>query len=388
MRITVKKFGGTSVGTIERIQHVAKLIADDYEINPHTVVVVSAMGHTTDELLKLAYQISDRPSEREMDMLLTAGERISMSLLSIALHKHGIDSISFTGSQSGIITDTHHGNARILNVSAYRLWDELEKKKVVIVAGFQGVSQFKEVTTLGRGGSDTTAVALACYLDAASCEIYTDVPGIFTADPNRVPNARKIDEVDFETALALAYNGCSVIHPRAVEYAMNFNKAIEIKSSMTNEPGTLIKKDCLMEEKKITAITTRNSLCYLRLNMNTNSCASFMEELDDEGIDIFHYAIEDSRIILLYVEKGCVSRILAKAEQYGIETQIRKGVSAVTMAGRHIWNDMKLVGHIVEEMDRVGDYSIAHSYRSITVFLREEDVEELAARLHKKFLEG
>ncbi len=388
MNITVKKFGGTSVGTIERIKHVARLIADDHEVNPFMVVVVSAMGHTTDELVKLAYEVSDRPSEREMDMLLTAGERISMSLLSIALHKYGIDSISFTGSQSGIITDTHHGNAKILNVSAYRLWEELEKEKVVIVAGFQGVSQLKEITTLGRGGSDTTAVALACYLDAVSCEIYTDVPGIFTADPNRIPLSRKIDEVEFETALALAYNGCSVIHPRAVEYAMNFNKTIEIKSSMTNEPGTLIKKDCLMEEKKVTAITTRNSLCSMRLDMDSASGSTFLEELSDIGIDIFHYAIEDSHIILLYVESGSVSRIRMKADQSGVEPEVRDEISAITLAGKHIWNDMKLVADIMNEIGRDSAFSIAHSYRSITLFVPETEEERIAARLHKKFLEG
>ncbi len=388
MNITVKKFGGTSVGTIERIQHVAQLIADDYELNPYTVVVVSAMGRTTDEFFKLAYQISDKPSEREMDMLLTAGERISMSLLSIALHKHGIDSISFTGSQSGIITDAHHGNARIINVSAYRLWEELEKKKVVIVAGFQGVSQSKEVTTLGRGGSDTTAVALACYLDAANCEIYTDVPGIFTADPNRIPNARKIDEIDFESALTLAYRGCSVIHPRAVEYAMDFNKAIEVKSSMTNEPGTLIKKDCLMEQSQVTAITTHNSLCFIRLDMEPNYCAAFMNELDDEGIDIFHYAIEDSRIILLYVESGSVSRVLKKAAEYEAKSEVREGISAVTFVGKHIWNNMKLLGEMMEEIDFEHDYSIVHSFRSVTIFVQEEIELDIAARLHEKFLEG
>ncbi len=386
MKITVKKFGGTSVGTIERIKHVAQLIASDHEQMPYTVVVVSAMGKTTDELLDLAYQISDRPSEREMDMLLTAGERISMSLLSLALHKHGVESISFTGSQSGIITDTRHGNARILNVSAYRLWDELEKQKVVIVAGFQGVSTMKEITTLGRGGSDTSAVAIASYLDAYSCEIYTDVPGIFTADPNKVAGAFKIDEIDFETALVLAYNGCSVIHPRAVEYAMDYGKTIEIKSSMTNEPGTLIKKDCLMEERKITAITTRNSLCFVRLSMVNKDSGALFRELANEGIDIFNYAIEGSDIILLYVEKMSVSKVIDIARRFDVTPIVKDNVSAITMAGKHIWNEMKLLSELMTVMDKYGDYRMVHSYRSITLFVDQNLEEKIVSVLHAKYI--
>ncbi|MCK9332781.1 MAG: aspartate kinase, partial [Candidatus Cloacimonetes bacterium] len=189
MAIIVKKFGGTSVGSVELIRSIAKKLAKAYRHGDQLVLVVSAMAKTTDNLFSLAYEITKHPSRREMDMLLTAGERISMSLLSLSLLEEGISSISFTGSQSGIITDDHHGNAKILKVNAFRIHEELAKEKIVIVAGFQGVSINKEITTLGRGGSDTSAVALACYLGADKCEIYTDVEGVYSADPRIVPHA-------------------------------------------------------------------------------------------------------------------------------------------------------------------------------------------------------
>jgi aspartate kinase len=197
MAIIVKKFGGTSLGSIELIRNIARRIALEAGKGDSLVLVVSAMAKTTDELINLAYQISEHPSRRELDMLLTAGERISMSLLSLALQEEGYSSISFTGSQSGIITDERHGNARILNVNAFRIKEELDKGKIVIVAGFQGVSQSKEITTLGRGGSDTSAVALACYLQAKKCEIYTDVDGVYTADPKIVSNAKLLPAIDY-----------------------------------------------------------------------------------------------------------------------------------------------------------------------------------------------
>ena len=240
MGIIVKKFGGTSVESIDKIKKIAEHIASVKNDNDDIVVVVSAMGKTTDQLFALAYEITKHPNQREMDMLLTAGERITMALLSLALKDLGIQSISFTGSQSGIITDNSHGNAKILSINAFRISEELKKKKVVIVAGFQGVSLEKEITTLGRGGSDTTAVALACFLKADKCEIFTDVSGVFTADPRNVKNVKKIDKISYEEMLYLTLTGSKVLHSRAAEFAYKYQIPLEIKSSFESVSGTEI----------------------------------------------------------------------------------------------------------------------------------------------------
>ena len=207
MALIVQKYGGTSVGDAERIKKVAQRVVADVDAGKRIVVVVSAMGHTTDQLVDLAGQISDEPHAREMDMLLTSGERISMALLSMAIMELGREAISLTGSQAGIVTDTSHGKARIVDVRAKRVLEALEDGKVVIVAGFQGVSTDFNVTTLGRGGSDTTAVALAAALNADACEIFTDVDGVYTADPRIVPDARKLHAVSYEEMLELSACG-------------------------------------------------------------------------------------------------------------------------------------------------------------------------------------
>jgi aspartate kinase len=239
--IVVQKFGGTSVGDVTRIRRVADRIARTARGGNKTVVVVSAMGGTTDELVDMAAKISPLPPGREMDMLLTAGERISMALLAMALHELGVSARSFTGSQAGIITDSAHGKARILDITPFRVHDALDEGDVVIVAGFQGVSfDTKDVTTLGRGGSDTTAVALAAALDADVCEIYTDVDGIYTADPRIVPHARKLARMSFEEALELTAQGAKVLQVRSVELGRNNALPIHVRSSFSYQPGTMV----------------------------------------------------------------------------------------------------------------------------------------------------
>jgi aspartate kinase len=239
--LIVQKFGGSSVADAASIQRVAKRVTETKTAGNDVVVVVSAMGDTTDELLDLAAAISDNPPNREMDILLTAGERISMALLAIAIHELGTDAQAFTGQQAGVITDTSHGNARIIDVSPSRIQRVLEGGSVAIVAGFQGVTQHtNDVTTLGRGGSDTTAVALAAALGADVCEIYTDVDGLFTADPRIVPAARRIDRITTEETLELAANGAKILHLRAVEYARRYGVPIHVRSSFSLHEGTLV----------------------------------------------------------------------------------------------------------------------------------------------------
>jgi aspartate kinase len=242
--LVVQKFGGSSVADAESIKRVAKRIVENKKAGNHVVVVVSAMGDTTDELIDLAQQISPLPSGRELDMLLTAGERISMALLAMAIGNLGQEARSFTGSQAGVITDSVHGKARIIDVTPGRIQQALDEGAVAIVAGFQGVSQdTHDVTTLGRGGSDTTAVALAAALNASVCEIYTDVDGVFSADPRIVPSARRLPSVTYEEMLEMAACGAKVLHLRCVEYARRYDMPVHVRSSFNHRDGTWVLKE-------------------------------------------------------------------------------------------------------------------------------------------------
>ena len=241
MALVVQKYGGSSVSDADRIKKVAERIVRTHKEGHDVVVVVSAMGDTTDELLDLAEQVSPAPPPREMDMLLTAGERISNALVAMAIHSLGAQARSFTGSQAGMVTTSKHGDARILQVNPQRLQEAIGEGSIVLVAGFQGVSQStKDVTTLGRGGSDTTAVALAAALEAHVCEIYTDVDGIFSADPRIVPDAQLIDQITYEEMLEMAACGAKVLHLRAVEYARRYNVPLRVRSSYNDKPGSLV----------------------------------------------------------------------------------------------------------------------------------------------------
>jgi len=256
MPMVVQKYGGTSVGDADRIRAVADHVARTRRQGDDVVVVVSAMGKTTDDLIRLANDVSRRQPPRELDMLLTAGERISMALLVMALAELDIDAVSFTGSQAGIITDTTHTKATIIEIRAERLSDALATGRVPVVAGFQGVSTSRDVTTLGRGGSDTTAVAMAAALGADACEIYTDVSGVYSADPRIVPGARRLARVSFEEMLEIAASGGRVLSLRSVEFARNHHVPLHVRSSFTWEPGTWVgEEDVSMEQPVVTAIT-------------------------------------------------------------------------------------------------------------------------------------
>ncbi|HEY8300296.1 MAG TPA: aspartate kinase, partial [Jatrophihabitans sp.] len=258
MALVVQKYGGSSVGDAERIKRVAERIVATKRAGNDVVVVVSAMGDTTDELIDLAERIVPAPSGREFDMLLTAGERISMALLAMAINSQGYMAESFTGSQAGVLTTSVHGKARIVNITPGRVENSLAEGNIAIVAGFQGFSkETMNITTLGRGGSDTTAVALAAALHADVCEIYTDVDGIFTADPRIVPNARHLDTVSFEEMLEMAACGAKVLMLRCVEYARRYNVPIHVRSSYTDKPGTIVKgsiEDIPMEDAILTGV--------------------------------------------------------------------------------------------------------------------------------------
>jgi aspartate kinase len=291
--LIVQKYGGSSLESAERIRRVAERIVATKKQGHDVVVVCSAMGDTTDDLLDLAAQVNPVPPAREMDMLLTAGERISNALVAMAIASFGAEAQSFTGSQAGVLTTERHGNARIVDVTPGRVRDALDQGKICLVAGFQGVNKdTRDVTTLGRGGSDTTAVALAAALGADVCEIYSDVDGVYTADPRLVPDAQKLNQLSFEEMLELAASGSKILVLRSVEYARAFNVPIRVRSSYSNDPGTLVSgsmEDIPMEEAVLTGVATDNSeakLSVLGIPDNPGEAAKVFRVLADAEINI------------------------------------------------------------------------------------------------------
>ncbi|MFP4661983.1 MAG: aspartate kinase [Halanaerobiales bacterium] len=290
MALIVQKYGGTSVGTIERIKNVADRVINEYEKGNKIVVVVSAMGDTTDELCGLMNQITDNPNPRDVDMLLTTGEQISIALLSMAIHEKGYNSISLTGSQVKIQTSDHHNRAEIRDIDNSRIHNELEDGKIVVIAGFQGINSQGDFTTLGRGASDTTAVALAASLKADCCEIYSDVDGIYTTDPRIVPEASKLDYISYEEMLELASLGAKVLHPRSVELAKYYNIKLYIASSFNYKPGTLVGGMKDMENRKnvtgLTADKDEVKITIEQLPDQPGIAGRLFTSLADNGINV------------------------------------------------------------------------------------------------------
>jgi len=337
--LIVQKYGGTSVADPERMRRVARHVADARAEGHDLVVVVSAMGKATDNLIELARQVSADPPGREMDMLLTTGERISMSLLCMALHDVGVEAVSFTGSQVGIITDTSHTRAKILEVRGDRVREALAAGKVAVVAGFQGVSVDREITTLGRGGSDTTAVALAAAFRADACEIYTDVTGVFSADPRLVPQARKLAWLQFDEMLEMAGAGSKVLALRAVEFARNHQVPIHVRSSFTWEPGTWVSderpegargKDGAMEEPVISGVVHDASEAKVTVQSvpdRPGVSAAIFEPLAAAGVNVDMIVQNTSTAGTTDVSFTCPTSDLARAEA------IVRGVAADIGAG-------------------------------------------------------
>lgn len=265
MALIVQKFGGTSVADCERLRRVADIVTGQYRKGNDVVVVVSAQGDTTDDLIEKANEINENPSKREMDMLLSTGEQISCSLLAMAIEKLGCPVISLTGWQVGIKTDSNHMNARIKTIDEERLHKELSMKKIIIVAGFQGTNKYDDITTLGRGGSDTTAVALAATLKADLCQIFTDVDGVYTADPRKVKNAKKLEEISYDEMLELATLGAQVLHNRSVEMAKKYHVNLEVVSSFSDKPGTKVKEDTTVEKMLVTGVAKDTNVARISI---------------------------------------------------------------------------------------------------------------------------
>ncbi len=346
--LIVQKFGGTSVGTLERIKAVAQRVIQSKGQNNQVVVVVSAMGKSTDELVNLAQQITDQPPRREMDMLLATGEQVSIALLSMALDALGQGAVSLTGAQVGIKTEAEHGRARILEINADKIRQHLQQNKVVVVAGFQGVTSQEEITTLGRGGSDTSAVALAAALGADLCEIYTDVPGILTTDPRLVEEATLLSEITSDEMLELASLGAKVLHPRAVEIARNYGVALVVRSSWSEDPGTkvisspvgtrsLIGLEITKAVDAVELETDQTKLALLHIPDSPGVAAKLFRALADQqvNVDLIIQSIHEGNTndIGFTVNKQSLPKALSVDQVFGSEILIEEDVAKISISG-------------------------------------------------------
>ena len=391
MRIIVQKYGGKSVANIDRIRQVAKNIVRTYNKDCALVVVVSAMADTTDQLLEYAHQISPEPPERELDMLLTAGERISMALLSMAIWELGHSAISFTGSQSGIITDDVHTRAKIVEIRASRIISELQKGKIVIVAGFQGVSGRREVTTLGRGGSDTTAVALACALGAERCEIYSDVDGLYSGDPKLFENPRHIPEVDYETLYDITSFGAKVVHPRAVELARKYQIPILLASSITREGKSTMVKSTAMEGIKFAGVSGMPQIFWFEVKIPVIGLHELLRRLDRLRTLVKNPAISvenDVATVKFWAPPEAEGEISSALEAIG-GAEIKKGRYAiVSVSGWELAESPESIETIVRLLaeNRIPFVYLGTTNRSVFVVIPQEHFRRTQQIFHDKLI--
>jgi aspartate kinase len=398
--IVVQKYGGSSVADTDRVRRVAQRIAQAKREGHEVVVVVSAMGRTTDKLLGQAYEITRTPPGRELDMLLTAGERISMSLLAIAIHDLGLTARSFTGSQAGIITDAVHGKARILDITPGRISSALAEGHVVIVAGFQGVSRdSKDITTLGRGGSDTTAVALAAALGAEVCEIYTDVDGVYTADPRIVPSARRLARVSHEEMLELAAGGAKVLQVRSVEYARNHGIAVHVRSSFTYTEGTWITQEDGMESALISGVahdTSEGKLTVRNVPDKPGVAARIFSALAAEHINIdmiVQNVAEDGTTDIsctLPLDDGprALASLPAVADEVAAQdVLLDERIGKVSLVGAGMKTHPGVAADMFSALAEAGVNieMISTSTIRISVVIREDDVPLAVQAVHDRF---
>ncbi|WP_067454437.1 aspartate kinase [Nocardia alba] len=405
MALVVQKYGGSSVATAERIRRVAERIVETKKQGHDVVVVCSAMGDTTDELLDLAEQVAPAPPAREMDMLLTSGERISNALVAMAIHTLGAEARSFTGSQAGVITTGAHGNAKIIDVTPGRLQEALAEGQIVLVAGFQGVSQdSKDVTTLGRGGSDTTAVALAAALKADVCEIYTDVDGIFSADPRIVPDAQKLDNISYEEMLEMAACGSKVLMLRCVEYARRYNVPVHVRSSYTDKIGTTVfgsMEDIPVEQAILTGVAHDRSeakVTVVALPDEPGYAAKVFRAVADAEINIDMVLQNISKVDTgkTDITFTCPKTDLVRAVQKLTERQDEIGfaeilsddhIGKVSLVGAGMKSHPGVTATFCEALANAGVNIdlISTSEIRISVLVRDTELDEAVQVLHKAF---
>lgn len=396
MPIVVQKYGGSSVAGVEKLRKVALRVKEKQAQGYQVVVVVSAMGDTTDELLALAKQVSPDPPRRELDMLLTCGERISMALLSMALQELGVGAISFTGSQSGIITTDTHSQARIVEVRPFRIHEELARGQVVIVAGYQGVSSKKEVTTLGRGGSDTTAVALAAALEAEACEIYSDVDGIFSADPRVVPEARKLESLSYDEMQELASAGAKVLNAQAVEFAKARGIVIHARTAHAQGTGTRVQEGGAPTDPRVRGVTAEVEMAVLTAALAPARVPELLEFLDARGVRGRALAFDglggEAGHLFLAVPLQDVHGLEALQRELGTRfvgtVALREEVGAVTAVGAGLNADWSYLRRALGVAEAAGArvHAVHTSPLQLTLLVDKAHLKPLTARLHREFL--
>lgn len=401
MSLIVQKFGGNTLANVIRIKQVAQKIALNKKLGDRIIVVVSAMGDETDRLTKLAHQISLQPPKRELDMLLTAGERQSIALLCIALTALGCDAVSFTGSQVGIVTDENHTDARIMKIKGFRLQETLNSDKIPVVAGFQGVSINREITTLGRGGSDVTAVALAAHLNADRCEFYKDVSGVFTEDPKRFRGVKRIAEIPYDEMLELTVSGSQVLHPRACALAAKYNLNLAIKSIYDKGEGTMImvKNSRQLEKPMVRAITHSTSLSrfsLLGVPQKEQCLSQAVSQLAQAKIPLVFFAhgvpVEhrfDLSFIIPEPAFKSAEQVLAriKVKLKAEKLLIQKNLGSVSLVGSGIGSDSKIIAALFNTLQRLGIHIDAFSTAEskITCYFNQKFINSAVIHLLDKF---
>lgn len=400
MAIIVQKFGGSSVADAAKVNNVANRVTETYSEGNSVVVVVSAQGDTTDDLIEKAYEINANPSKREMDMLLASGEQISIALLAMAIEKIGVPVISLTGWQAGFATDSNSGNARIKKVDTERIKSELDKKKIVIVAGFQGLNKYDDITTLGRGGSDTSAVAIAAAIHADKCEIYTDVDGVYTADPRIVPSAKKLDAITYDEMLDLASLGANVLHNRSVEMAKKYGVKLEVKSSFEKVDGTIVKEAVSVEKMLIRGVARDNDvarIAIIGLEDKPGIAFRVFSLLAKKGInvDVILQSIgrNDKKDISFTVTKNHMEEAIAllEAEKETLcyeEITHREDISKVSIVGAGMVNNPGVAAKMFEALYDAGIniHMISTSETKISVLINVKNAEKAVQAIHDKFL--
>ncbi len=399
-RIIVQKYGGSSVANPERIQRVAQRVVETKRRGREVVVVVSALGDTTDELIDLAYQVTHQPSERELDMLLATGEQMSVALLAMAIHTMGEDAVSFTGAQVGILTDGTHTKARLVDINAKRIVEELAKSRIVIVAGFQGVNLNQDITTLGRGGSDLTAVALAEALKAEVCEIFTDVEGVYTADPRLVPQARKLDTISYDEMLEMASLGAQVMQARSIFVAKRFEVPIHVRSSFSLREGTMITKTVkAMEDIVVSGVTLQKdeakvtvrdvpdkpgmaAQIFGELATNGVNVDMIVQNVSREGAtDLSFTVVKGDLPVTLRITRRVASRIGAG------EVTTDEGVAKLSIVGIGMRSHSGVAARMFEAMarERINIEMISTSEIKISCVIRRQHADRAVRVIHHAF---
>lgn len=402
MGLIVQKFGGTSVADAQRVMNVAKIVTDTYKKGNNVVVVVSAQGDTTDDLIEKANEINPDATNRERDMLLAAGEQISISLLAMAIQKLGYPVVSLLGWQAGFQTSSMHTNARIKRIESERLKAELDRRNIVVVAGFQGIDRYGDVTTLGRGGSDTSAVAIACALHADLCQIYTDVEGVYTADPRKVKNAKKLSEISYDEMLELATLGAQVLHNRSVEMAKKYNLELEVLSSLTCAPGTIVKETAKMEKMLISGVAKDTNVARISVTSIPDRPGLAFKMFSklaakDINVDIILQSIgrDETKDISFTVAKEKGQQAIEICKDYA--NTIGAGdilyddkVAKISIVGAGMETHAGVASRMFEALydNQINIQMIATSEIKVSVLIDAADADRAVSAIHSKFFDA